>query len=293
MRTEGRCEQEISSLCGGSQHAVGESMAHFIRSECITFEHASLAAPVNLHHEPSHAAAVSAGEADGTNVRLWPTSLVLCNFLCDHPEYVAGKRVIELGSGSGAVGLVCAALGAASVTLTDVPDALSLIARNVESNPPPSGTTVRVAPCLWGNSEHISAILNGTDGNPAGFDVILCCEVVYQQTEEVLKALAYTQHALSRRDATSKVLLAYEFRMGLSDDIVYFDTAEDLFGEATTHRLDGNEAAAFMEGHSDDGNEDRYLYEYDVIHKEGKKGQQADALLGRQEHTDAAMPRSS
>jgi len=236
-------------------------MAHFIRSPEVTFSHAKLAGPIRIEHKPDEMQPEKA--ADGTNLRLWPSCFELSIFLCNHPEYVLGKHVVELGSGSGAVGLVCAALGAASVTLTDVPDALAMISRNAELNPPPDGTTVRVAPCLWGDTAHIEALLGESAG---GFDVVLCCEVVYQQAADVLTALAHTQHALARSDGDvpSKVLLAYEFRSGLSEDVVYFDAATDLFGDSTSHTLDSGEAAQFMGDHTDDGSEDRFLYVYDV-----------------------------
>ena len=80
-----------------------------------------------------------------------------------------------------------------------------------------------VAPCIWGDDEQLAALmaLGGDDG--AGFDVVLACEVVYKQEEETLRALAATQHALSRRDGSSTILLAYEFRGELFDDMAYFD----------------------------------------------------------------------
>jgi methylase of polypeptide subunit release factors len=40
---------------------------------------------------------------------------------------VGGRRVMDLGSGTGLLGLVCAALGAARVVLTDVPQQLPLL----------------------------------------------------------------------------------------------------------------------------------------------------------------------
>lgn len=245
-------------------------MAHHIREDTITFSHPSLrtAAPVMLEHEPDDSALPSVGGADGTNLRLWPSSLVLSKYLCEHPELVVNKRVVELGAGSGAVGLVCAALGAESVTLTDVPDALRLIRRNVDRNEPPSGTTVRVAACEWGNQAHIDALLSDSEtlptaGGGRGYDVVLCCEVVYQNGAEVLEALARTQHALARTDAAARVLLAYEFRSGLTEDIAYFDAATRIFGDSTTHHLNSS-VGAFMGDHIDDGTEDRFLYVYEV-----------------------------
>ena len=81
-------------------------MAHFITAPTIRFEHAALSAPIELEHLPDAGPEVM--DADGTFARLWPTALVLSNWLCEHPEVVAGKRVVELGSGTGVVGLVCA-----------------------------------------------------------------------------------------------------------------------------------------------------------------------------------------
>ena len=245
-------------------------MAHAIRAPVVTFENAALfGGVITLEHEPEYEHSDTTC-ADGTNHRLWPASLVLSEWLCAHPEAVAGKRVVELGSGSGAVGLVCAALGASSVTLTDVPDALPMIMRNVQRNVPPPGTTVRVLPCLWGDAAHIDALLESPAGQLSGYDIVLCCECVYQQSEEVLRALAHTQRALScsqygppGASAPSKVLLAYEYRSGLQEDLVYFDAATDFFGDSETHELGGGLAQTFMAG-TDDGDDDRFLYIYDV-----------------------------
>ena len=228
-------------------------MAHFITAPTIRFEHAALSAPIELEHLPDAGPEVM--DADGTFARLWPTALVLSNWLCEHREVLAGKRVVELGSGTGVVGLVCAALGAASVTLTDMPDALELIRRNAALSRQKGAVTV--APCTWGDADHLADLLRGG----GGFDVVLCCEVVYQQSADVLTALAATQRALALPGA--KVLLAYEFRCAIVEDLAYFDAATELFGDSTSHALTGS-ATAFMHNHIDDGGDDRWLYVYAV-----------------------------
>ena len=66
---------------------------------------------------------------------VWPSALVMCDYLKRNPEIVKGKRVLELGSGTGIVGLYAAKLGAKHVTLTDFIDwNIEAIKRNIQEN---------------------------------------------------------------------------------------------------------------------------------------------------------------
>ncbi|CAG8686000.1 3541_t:CDS:1 [Acaulospora colombiana] len=50
----------------------------------------------------------------------WPAGEVLSQYLVHRgPEFMQGRRVLELGSGTGLVGLVAAQLEASKVTITD------------------------------------------------------------------------------------------------------------------------------------------------------------------------------
>ena len=50
----------------------------------------------------------------------WPSSLVLAHFICNHPEIVANKTVLELGAGVALPSLVAASVGAKKVYISDV-----------------------------------------------------------------------------------------------------------------------------------------------------------------------------
>ena len=50
--------------------------------------------------------------------KVWPSAEALALFILQHPEYIAGKMVVELGAGLGLPSLVAAQM-AASVLCTD------------------------------------------------------------------------------------------------------------------------------------------------------------------------------
>ena len=236
----------------------------------VSFEHAALAQPVRIEQRPDAAAAL---EADGTCRRLWPAALVLSRYLCVHPELVRGKRVVELGAGAGAVGLVCAALGAQRVVLTDMAEALPLLRDNVARNAKVGGdSTVDVLPCRWGDEADAAALLAG-----GGFDLVVACEVVYKQDEVVLQQLAQTMSLLA--GARGVAMLAYEFRCNLLEDIAYFDAINELF-ECDSISLrpyeDGDGGAAVpADDDSDDDDSSRWLYVY--TRKDAPQGAAAPA----------------
>lgn len=65
---------------------------------------------------------------------LWESSIALAEWLAEHPEWVRGKRVLELGAGVGLCGLVAQTLGAQVIQSDYQPDALALCAYNARLN---------------------------------------------------------------------------------------------------------------------------------------------------------------
>jgi predicted nicotinamide N-methyase len=72
---------------------------------------------------------------------VWPGGQALARYLLDHPELVAGRTVLDFGSGSGLVAIAAARAGAASVTACETdPLGQAAIRLNAALNrvPPPA-----------------------------------------------------------------------------------------------------------------------------------------------------------
>lgn len=65
----------------------------------------------------------------------WAGGQALARHLLDHPETVAGRRVLDLASGSGLVAVAAAMAGAASVVANDIdPYAIAAVRANAAAN---------------------------------------------------------------------------------------------------------------------------------------------------------------
>jgi predicted nicotinamide N-methyase len=67
-------------------------------------------------------------------VMLWPASIALAHELVGRADEFAGKRVLELGAGTGMPGIVAAALGAEVLQIDHSPAARHVCAMNAERN---------------------------------------------------------------------------------------------------------------------------------------------------------------
>jgi predicted nicotinamide N-methyase len=98
----------------------------------------------------------------------WPGGQALARHVLDHPEIVAGRRVLDIASGSGIVAIAAAKAGAARVTANDLdPLAVAAIGLNAAMN----GVSL------------ITSVDDLLDEAPAeGWDVILAGDVFYERT---------------------------------------------------------------------------------------------------------------
>lgn len=94
----------------------------------------------------------------------WASGQVLAQWILDHPAQVAGKRVLDFGSGSGVVAVAAARAGAAEVIACDLDqDALAAVAANAALN------GVRVTLC------------DDWQARPRALDLITAADVLYDR----------------------------------------------------------------------------------------------------------------
>ncbi|CAK7212721.1 hypothetical protein SCUCBS95973_001559 [Sporothrix curviconia] len=93
----------------------------------------------NTHPTPTitlleNRATIAAGGTTG--IRTWEAAMHLGAYLCQHPDLVRGKRVLELGAGTGYIAALCAKfLGTAACVATDgSPEVVNSLPDNLELN---------------------------------------------------------------------------------------------------------------------------------------------------------------
>ncbi|WP_037602682.1 class I SAM-dependent methyltransferase [Streptacidiphilus rugosus] len=111
----------------------------------------------------------------------WAGGLALARYVLDHPETVAGLRVLDLASGSGLVAVAAAKAGARSVAVSEIdPLALDALALNAEAN------AVSLGPSLG----------DVLDAQPPSVDVVLVGDAFYERTMAA-RVLAFLHRARS------------------------------------------------------------------------------------------------
>jgi predicted nicotinamide N-methyase len=107
----------------------------------------------------------------------WPGGQALARYVLDHPDLVAGRTVLDLGSGSGLVAVAAALAGARSVVASEIdPFGKTAIGVNAELN---------------GVAATISVVGDVLDGEPPSVAAVLAGDVCYDRamTERVLPFL--------------------------------------------------------------------------------------------------------
>jgi predicted nicotinamide N-methyase len=95
----------------------------------------------------------------------WAGGQALARYILDNPVLVVGKRVLDIGSGSGLVGLAASKAGAADVLAADI-DAFACAAINLNAQ---------------ANDLHIATTQENLIGTAPDWDVILVGDLFYER----------------------------------------------------------------------------------------------------------------
>lgn len=201
--------------------------------------------------------------ADLTGLKVWPTALRILDQLSESVlpelrERAASRkrplRVLELGSGTGVLGLGVALIGGPShvvvtdpnlpvnFTETDSGSSLEWLQVNVDLNRDAfqqAGAHVEARELEWTSDEHIESVRRAClPGDADAFDLVLGSEILYDpdQYDPLLKTL----NRLARADDTLTVL-GYTIRHGA--EARFLKKAKSNFSHVETRRFDRGEAS--------------------------------------------------
>ncbi|KAF0720485.1 Aste57867_278 [Aphanomyces stellatus] len=144
-----------------------------LRFQIRQMEELSLAGSLSMLSEMRETTSEISGQ------RIWPGSYLLAEYIHAHTALVAGKRVLELGAGTGLVSLVAQLAGAPTVVATDgdMGVVTDILAWNVDHNAAVS-SGIHTSSLWWGDAAS-SDTFRGRFG-AAPFDVVLAGDVLYK-----------------------------------------------------------------------------------------------------------------
>ncbi|KAL1541857.1 protein N-lysine methyltransferase METTL21A-like [Salvia divinorum] len=194
--------------------------------------------PPQIHHLHSINSAILIRQlpSQGLSFQLWPAAAALVSLLDRQalprlllPADNRPLNILELGSGTGLVGIAAAALLGAAVTATDLPHVLPNLQHNVDANAAalaPRGGRVRVAALSWGDAAQMESV--GGD-----FDVVLGSDVVYHDHlyEPLLQTMRFL---LLGREREVVFVMAHLKRW--KKESAFFKKANKFFHVEIVHR---------------------------------------------------------
>ena len=176
----------------------------------------------------------------GTAFTVWDGSIVLAKHL-EHayPGGLGGKRVLELGAGTGVVGLAASLLGA-DVLLTDLPVALDNLRAGVRLNARAAkGAPVEAQALDWFEPEKSEAAWPDAARSVArGADLVVGADIVWvpELIAPLVRTLRFVADRRARGAVPLLVLIAHQTRSRSSDAALFRELKAARFAAAALPR---------------------------------------------------------
>ncbi|ESK89572.1 glucose-inducible sam-dependent methyltransferase [Moniliophthora roreri MCA 2997] len=152
--------------------------------------------------------------AENLYLQTWGSSFILANLLHQFP-LPSTTRVLELGAGTGLVGISAAAIWPRThVILTDLPTIVPGLVANIRLNEEVHGRRVTCGTLDWNNPHELalssSEILN-SEHEATKPTLILAADTMY--TEDHPKLLSQTIFAWLKKDREARAVVCYPMRV--------------------------------------------------------------------------------
>eukprot|EP00941_MAST-03F_sp_MAST-3F-sp1_P003831 g3831.t1 len=147
---------------------------------------------------------------------IWPASSLLQSAFEKEYSTLENKRILELGSGTGVLGLALAA-GGAHITMTDLPENCALIRENVNRNISLS-KHIDVQELLW----HVRKSVDTTVESESGYDYIIAADCIYSpEVALLLFSALFRAASISKGKQAPRIIVANvgRFYKGVLKDI--------------------------------------------------------------------------
>ncbi|KAL7455023.1 hypothetical protein ACHAWC_006606 [Mediolabrus comicus] len=169
------------------------------------------------------------GEDGGTGLNVWDGAMLLTRYIEKVPNIVKNKKVIELGSGCGVLGIAAAICGCKQIVMTDLSYALPLMRTNVDRNKSAwkDNIVVSCKECDWFKPPNVDELLldqkcKTIESNYP--DVILVADCVW-----ISSLIAPLLHTLKQyTNESTEVFITYQQRGREAHDI-FMEGVHELF----------------------------------------------------------------
>jgi predicted nicotinamide N-methyase len=159
--------------------------------------------------------------SDNLGLKTWASSYLLAKQLCSLRQYIpdlaADASILELGAGTGLVGMAAALVYERHTILTDLPEIVPNLEQNARSNSEAISTcggTVSAAVLDWTRPSELE--LDSFDGSPNSFPLIVVADPIYSSDHPRMLVDAIKCHLST--DENARLVIELPLREAYADE---------------------------------------------------------------------------